>query len=200
MLFVVTCSFSLLKRDNSRSLRVLQPASPTCQSQIRLHTKIPSIASVKKKLEKTLKNFISWKLVIQLLVNQSLKDLQISRFSKMVTSLFWCKIAQNTESFSSLQNSASSTCMRFQQLVFCTDKESQINFALYQLEMQTQMEWLLLTEQDKFSQSMLRKTILFHTLIPLHILLITRICHSSWLKDSTCPEQMTSLWWCSTKN
>ena len=96
MQFAVTCNCSWLKRNNNRFLRVSQPLLPTCQSLTPMIIRTLYSASVKRKQMKTLKNFISWKLVLQLPVNRNSKNQQISKCNKTEIFQYWCKIAQSS--------------------------------------------------------------------------------------------------------
>ena len=188
--FVATCNCFWLRRSNSRSLRVLLPLSLTCQSLMPMITKTLYSASARRKQMKTLKNFTSWKLALQLLDNKNSKNPQISRCNKTEISQFWCKIAQSSVLSSSSPNSVSCTCMKSQQPVSSTDKRSPTNSASFPQETQPPTVWLSSTEVVKSFLSMLKKTIWFHILTQLVILLITKLFHSSLLKDSIYLELM----------
>jgi len=190
MLSAATCNCSWLKRNNNRFLRVLPPLSLTCQWLTPMITRTPCSASVKRKPTKTLKNFISWKLVLQLQVNRNSRNLLISKCNKMGISQYWCKIAQSSELFSLSPNSVSCTCMKSQQLVFFTDKKSPTNSVSFPPETPLQMVWLWSTEVVKSSLLMLRQTTWFHILIQQATLPTTKLFHSSSPKDSIYLELM----------
>lgn len=142
MLFAAICNCSWLKRNNNRFLKVSPPLSLICQSLTLMIIKTLYSASVKRKLMKIHKNFISWKSVLQLQVNKNSKNQLIFKCNKMEISQYWCKIAQSSVSSSLSPNSVSYTCMKFQQLVSFTDKKSPINSASFPLETLPLMVWL----------------------------------------------------------
>lgn len=183
MPFAATCNCSWLKRNNNRFLRVSPQLSLTCQSRMPMIIRTLCSASVRRKLMKTLKNFISWKLVLQHQGNRNSKNQLISRCNKMEISQYWCKIAQSMVLSSLSPNSVSCTCTKFQQLVFFTDKKSPTNSASFLLETQPLMVWLSSTEVDKSSPSMLKETIWFHILTQQVTLPTTKLFHSSSPKD-----------------
>ena len=190
MPFAATCNCSWLKRNNNRSLKVSPLLSQTCQSRTPMITRTLCSVSVRRKPTKTLKNFISWKLVLQLQVNRNSKNQLIFRCNKTEISQCWCKILQSTVSSSLSPNSVSCTCTKFQQLVFSTDKKSPINFASFLLEMQPLMVWLWSTEVDKSSALMLKEITWFHILTQLVTSPTTKLFHLSSPKDSIYLELM----------
>lgn len=142
MLFAATCNCFWLKRNNNRFLKVSLPLSLTCQSLTPTTIRTLYSASVKRKLMKTLKNFILWKLVPQLQDNKNSKNLLIFKCNKTEISQYWCKIALNSVLSSLSPNSVSYTCMKFQLQVYFIDKKSLTNSVSFPQEMLPPMVWL----------------------------------------------------------
>lgn len=99
---IARCNFSILRRDSNNFWKDTQVVLQISQSQIMLPIKTICFSSVRKRQMKLVKESTSWRSVILLQGNRSLKRLLIYRCLLMskVTSLFLCSQLISMELFS----------------------------------------------------------------------------------------------------
>ena len=162
----VKCSSTLSRKDNNNSLKDLLGHSQIFQFLTTLHTKTIFFVLWKRKLLKHQPNCMWWKLETQLQDSRNSKSqlswLMLQKLLKI--SQFWCIQLPNLAYFSSLLRWDTFSFMRLAHALCFWDRESLTNLSSLNALTPRLMEWSVWTKQERFMQSMLMKTILFHTL------------------------------------